>query len=74
MIPETPSSSQDPRFMTKASPLPWGDDAWKSEVRAKIDEGFAAIEAVAVGTGVTSGPPQRSERAELPHSALALSP
>jgi len=29
---------------------------------------------VAVGTGVASGPPQRSERAGLPHSALALSP
>jgi hypothetical protein len=30
--------------------------------------------AVAVGTGVASGPPQRSERAGLPHSALASSP
>jgi segregation and condensation protein A len=30
-------------------------------------------DAVAVGTGLTAGPPHRSERAELPHSAPTLS-
>lgn len=32
-----------------------------------------SVSSVAVGAGVTSGPPHRSERAGLPHSALILS-
>ena len=34
---------------------------------------LAAGSRVAVGTGVASGPPHRSEQAVLPHSALILS-
>lgn len=41
-----------------------------------LNDGFSpqkVIEEVAVVTGVAPGPPHRSERAGLPHSALILS-
>src|SRR5262249_41139819 len=37
-----------------------------------LTRGPVASESIAVGTVLTGGPPHRPERAELPHSVLAL--
>jgi hypothetical protein len=46
--------------------------AWRFACPAAPSK-VAALRIIAVGTAVTGGPPRRSVREELPHTALALS-
>jgi hypothetical protein len=49
-------------------------DGPEAKVRDAVSILWAGAKAViAVGTAVTGGPPRRSVREELPHTALALS-